>query len=146
MTRIDQSALLPYTAQQMFDLVNDIESYPRFMDGCMAATILDKDAAEVTARLELGKGGLKYAFTTRNELVAPTSMNMVLVDGPFRLFTATWQFLTLGDNACKVSLQMEFEFASGLVDVALRLLFESTSRNLVSAVCRRADQLYGGIS
>ena len=143
MTCIDQSALLPYSAEQMFALVNDIESYPLFMDGCLGAEIISRDDQEIIGRLELGKAGLRYAFTTRNTLHPPLRMDMTLVDGPFRKLDATWTFQPLNAGASKVSLKMEFEFSSGLVDMALKRLFDSTSRNLVNAICRRAEALYG---
>lgn len=143
MTTIEQSALLPYSAGQLFNLVNDIEAYPKFMDGCIGASVLERNEDEVTARLVLGKAGLRCAFTTRNTLVVPEKMTMALVEGPFRHFDATWSFNTLKDDACKVSLHMEFEFSAGLVDAALKKLFDNTSRNLVNAVCRRAEELYG---
>jgi ribosome-associated toxin RatA of RatAB toxin-antitoxin module len=143
MTRIDQSALLPYTADQMFALVNDIEAYPKFMDGCLGAEILERNPTSVTARLDLGKAGLRYSFTTRNTLVANESMTMALVEGPFKAFDAVWTFKSLSDSACKISLVMEFEFSAGLVDVVLKRLFDSTSKSLVNAVCNRAEKLYG---
>jgi len=143
MSTIDQSALLPYSAGQMFALVNDIEAYPEYMDGCIGAEILEKTGNQVTARLDLGKMGLRYSFTTRNTLVEPESMTMALVEGPFRHFEATWTFSALNENACKVSLKMEFEFATGLVDAVMKRLFDTTSRNLVNAVCQRAQQRYG---
>ncbi len=143
MSTIDQSALLPYSAGQMFALVNDIEAYPEYMDGCIGAEILEKTGNQVTARLDLGKVGLRYSFTTRNTLVEPESMTMALVEGPFRHFEATWTFSALNENACKVSLKMEFEFATGLVDAVMKRLFDTTSRNLVNAVCQRAQQRYG---
>jgi len=143
MSTIDQSALLPYSARQMFALVNDIEAYPEYMDGCIGAEILEKTGNQVTARLDLGKVGLRYSFTTRNTLVEPESMTMALVEGPFRHFEATWTFSALNENACKVSLKMEFEFATGLVDAVMKRLFDTTSRNLVNAVCQRAQQRYG---
>lgn len=143
MTTIDQSALLPYSAARMFALVNDIAAYPEFMDGCLGAEILERSADQVTARLELGKAGLRYAFTTRNTLRPPESMSMELVEGPFRHFDATWRFMPLREDACKVSLHLEFDFTLGLVDAALKTLFDRTSRNLVNALCRRAGELYG---
>lgn len=143
MSIIDQSALLPYSAGQMFALVNDIEAYPEYMDGCIGAEILETTGNQVTARLDLGKGGLRYSFTTRNTLVEPESMTMALVEGPFRHFEATWTFRALNENACKVSLKMEFEFATGLVDAVMKRLFDTTSRNLVNAVCQRAQECYG---
>lgn len=143
MSTIDQSALLPYSARQMFALVNDIEAYPEYMDGCIGAEILETTGNQVTARLDLGKGGLRYSFTTRNTLVEPESMTMALVEGPFRHFEATWTFRALNENACKVSLKMEFEFATSLVDAVMKRLFDTTSRNLVNAVCQRAQERYG---
>ena len=143
MTAIDQSALLPYSARRIYDLVNDIEAYPDFMDGCLGAQIMERSENEVIARLELGKAGLRYAFTTRNALVPAQSMTMAREEGPFKHFDAAWTFTSLGENACKVSLKMEFEFSSLLLDVALKRLFESTSRSLVNAVCKRAEEIYG---
>lgn len=143
MSIIDQSALLPYSAGQMFALVNDIEAYPEYMEGCIGAEILETTGNQVTARLDLGKVGLRYSFTTRNTLVEPESMTMALVEGPFRHFEATWTFRALNENACKVSLKMEFEFATGLVDAVMKRLFDTTSRNLVNAVCQRAQERYG---
>ena len=134
---------MPYSAGQLFDLVNDIASYPDFMDGCSAVEIIEQNQNQITARLELGKAGLRYAFTTCNTLKPSESMTMTLVEGPFENFAAAWTFRALDENACKVSLDMKFEFASGLVDVALKRLFESTSRNLVNSVCKRAELLYG---
>lgn len=143
MTDIQQSALLPYSAQAMFDLVNDIESYPKFMDGCLSAEILNKTETEILGRLDLGKAGFKYSFTTKNSLTPPNSMLMELVDGPFKHFDARWTFDALSDEACKASLDMHFEFKSGLLDLALKNLFDASCKNLVNAVCKRADELYG---
>lgn len=143
MTHIQQNALLPYSAQAMFDLVNDIASYPEFMDGCLGAEVLSKSDTEVLARLDLGKAGFKYSFTTKNLLTPPTTMLMELVDGPFKHFDARWSFDALSEEACKANLDMQFEFKSGLLDLALKNLFDSSCKNLVNAVCKRADKLYG---
>ncbi|MDG2089926.1 MAG: type II toxin-antitoxin system RatA family toxin [Gammaproteobacteria bacterium] len=143
MAHIQQSALLPYSAQAMFDLVNDIASYPKFMDGCLGAEVLSQSESEVLARLDLGKAGFKYSFSTKNILNSPETMQMVLVDGPFKHFDACWTFDALTKDACKVSLDMSFEFKSGLLDLALKNLFDSSCKNLVNAVCKRADKLYG---
>lgn len=143
MPRIEQSALLPYSAQQMFDLVNDIESYPAFMQGCRQARLIERSEEEVTAELVLGKAGVQYAFTTRNTLQPPERMDMHLVAGPFRKFEAHWQFQPLDTQACKASLSIEFEFASGLANMAMSKVFETAGSTLVNAVCQRAEQLYG---
>ncbi len=143
MTTISQTALLPYSAEAMFALVNDIAAYPLFMHGCVSAQIISADAQTITARLELGKAGLCYSFTTRNFLQAPTDIHITLVEGPFKNFSAQWRFVPLTDTDCKTCLDMQFEFKLGLLDVALRTLFEATSKDLVNAVCKRAEYLYG---
>jgi ribosome-associated toxin RatA of RatAB toxin-antitoxin module len=143
MVVISRSALLPYSDAEVFALVNDIAAYPEFLHGCLAAEVLSAAPHEVTARLELGKAGLHYAFTTRNTLEAPRRMVMHLVEGPFRHFEAEWRFTALAPSACKTELDLTFEFSSSLVSMALRSLFESTSRDLIDAICRRAEHCYG---
>ena len=143
MINISRSALLPYSASQMFALINDIEAYPRFMKGCFGAEVIQRDREHITARLDLGKAGLRYSLTTRNTLQPDTGMEMALLDGPFSYFSAQWRFTPLHDSACKVELDMQFEFSAGVLDTALKKLFESTSRDLVDAVCRQAEHIYG---
>jgi ribosome-associated toxin RatA of RatAB toxin-antitoxin module len=143
MPRIARSALLPYSATRMFALVDDIAAYPQYLPGCLAATELQRQTDCVTATLVLGKVGLKYAFTTRNLLDPPRSMQMTLVDGPFRKFLAQWRFEPLTETACKTSFELEFEFSASLVDAALGSLFESAGSEMVNAIVRRAEQVYG---
>ena len=143
MTVIEQSALLPYSAEEMFNLVNDIESYPHFMEGCQGAEIISQHDNIVTARLDLGKAGIGYSFSTRNYLDPPNSMEMELIEGPFRRFEARWDFKALGERACKVSLNMRFEFSTGLIDRAMKKVFDSSSKRLVNSVTKRAEELYG---
>lgn len=143
MTRIHRSALVAHSDQQMFQLVNDIEAYPQYMDGCVGAEVLARSGNEVTARLDLSKLGMRYSFTTRNTLVAPQSMDMQLVEGPFKQFKGVWSFKALADNACKVSLDLEFEFSNRLVAKAAAKWLESVANELVGGLCRRAQQIYG---
>jgi len=107
--------------------------------------VLSRTDAEVVGELTLGKGALRHAFTTRNLLKPGEEMAMQLVEGPFRSFSASWRFKPLAGNACKVSLQMEFEMTSGLVGYALEKIFNHSANTLVDAVVSRAGQLYGGV-
>lgn len=143
MTHISRSALVAYSDQQMFELVNDIEAYPQYMDGCVGAEVLERSSDEVTARLDLSKLGMRYSFTTRNRLSAPDSMDMQLVEGPFKQFRGVWSFKALAADACKVSLELEFEFNNSLVAMAVGKWFESVANELVAGLCRRAQQVYG---
>ena len=143
MTRIDRSALVMHSAQQMYELVNDIEDYPQFMQGCQKARVISRTDEEVVGELTLGAAGLSHTFTTRNTLVPGQEMQMHLVEGPFREFGASWHFTALSPEACKVSLQMEFDFAGGIMGFALEKLFNHSANNLVEALVNRANQVYG---
>lgn len=142
MASIHRSALLPYSAKQMFDLVNDIESYPSYMDGCVGSEVFFRDASCIEARLDLSKGGIKQSFATRNRLVEPESITMELVEGPFSHFEGVWRFTHLQDSACKVSLDLEFTVSNKLVGMAAKRLFDSVAGNLVDALCQRAKVVY----
>ena len=138
-TSIQRSALVLYSAQAMFDLVNDIEAYPMYMDGCTGAQIISRDDKEIIARLDLRKAGISHSFTTRNHLSAPQLVEMTLVDGPFSYFQGVWQFKALQENASKVSLDLEFAFKSGMLNKAAGKLFTRVADNLVAALVQRAD-------
>ncbi len=140
---VNRSALVNYSAQQMFDLVNDIEAYPQYMDGCVSAKILMREGDWLEARLELSKAGVSQSFVTRNHLQAPTLMKMTLVDGPFKFLHGCWQFTPLGEHACKVSFDLEFELQNRLLGMAIGKLFESVASKQVDALCARAKVIYG---
>lgn len=147
--RIDRSALVNFSASQMFALVNDIEAYPQFMDGCEQATVLARGEAGdggydwLEARLVLSKGGVRQSFVTRNQLQPPTAMIMQLVDGPFKQLAGSWRFTPLAENACKVSFELSFELQNRLLGMAVGKLFESVASKQVDALCARAQKVYG---
>jgi ribosome-associated toxin RatA of RatAB toxin-antitoxin module len=141
--KINRSALVEFSAQQMFDLVNDIENYPKFMQGCVSAQVVSRSESELVGKLCLKRAGMRQEFTTRNTMDNPRSITMELVEGSFSNFHARWEFLELAEAACKVTLQMEFEFRSGLLDIALQKLFSSSANNLVDALVERAKLVYG---
>lgn len=139
---VKRSALVTFSAGQMFDLVNDIEAYPQYMDGCTGATILRRGDDWLEARLELSKAGITQVFVTRNQLQAPERMTMALVDGPFKRFQGCWSFTPLAADACKVSFELEFELQNKLLGMAVGKLFEAVASRQVDALCERARQIY----
>ncbi len=143
MTSINRSALVEYSAEQMFDLVNAIEHYPEFMQGCSSAKVLTRSETELVGELCLSKAGISQRFTTRNLLQRPKLIDMSLVEGGFSKFKSQWKFDALTDSACKVSLEMDFEFKTGLMNYAAEKLFSSSANNLVDAMVQRAKQVYG---
>jgi ribosome-associated toxin RatA of RatAB toxin-antitoxin module len=143
MTVINRSALLPYTAHQLFELVSDVESYPSFMAGCASVRILRREKNLVEAQLNLAQGGITQSFSTRNRMIATREISLELIDGPFEYFSGRWDFRTLGDSACKMSLDLEFKIKNTLLGAAASRLFDKVTNNLVDAVGRRARELYG---
>jgi len=142
-TVIQRSALVMYPAMDMYALVNDVASYPAYMEGCENAEILEQGEGFMVARLDLRKGGVSYSFTTRNTLTPGEEIRLALQDGPFKHLSGAWTFKPLTDKACKVSLHLEFEISSQLLAVAVNSLFSSVANNLVNAISQRAAVLYG---
>ena len=143
MAAIARSALLPHSARQMFDLVNDIEQYPLFLPHCTSARVLSRDDDEFVGELSLGRAGIRQRIVTRNRLRQPESIDIELVKGDFTHFRARWQFDSLDESSCKVSLHMEFEFRSALVNLAVGRLFRDTASAMVDAMVTRATAIYG---
>jgi len=141
--RVQRTALVMHSDQAMFDLVNDVASYPQFMQGCQTAEVFEHTEQQMVARLDLKKGGVKTSFMTRNRLQAPSEIEMNLEDGPFKSLKGVWRFKSLTPQACKVSLDLEFEFNNMAVGLAASKLFSSMANELVDSLCRRADQIYG---
>lgn len=133
---------MPFSAQQMFDLVNDVESYPQYMSGCVGAEVLERSGEHLIARLRLAKAGVTQSFTTRNELRPPHCMTMKLVDGPFKVFRGTWTFTPLDNDACKVQFRLEYSFKNFLLGAAAGGIISHTASEQVEAVCKRAKAVY----
>lgn len=143
MPRIERSALVSYSCRQMFDLVNDVAAYPEFVPGCVAARILDESEQHMVAELSISKAGIRHAFTTKNTLVNEHRIDMELVQGPFKRLTGGWTFKELGPGACKVTLELQFEFSSKLLHFAFAKVFNEVTLRMVDAFASRAKQVYG---
>ena len=144
MTTINRQALVSYSAENMFDLVDDIDSYPAFLPWCSSAKVLSRDEDEVRAAIELSKGKLRKSFTTCNRLQKGKMIEMRLVEGPFKHLEGFWRFEALEGGASKVSLDLDFEFSNKLVAMAVGPVFNQIANTLVDAFVVRAKELYGG--
>jgi ribosome-associated toxin RatA of RatAB toxin-antitoxin module len=142
MKRIARSAIVEHSAGRMFAVVDDIESYPRFLPWCRAASVDERTPEWVRATLSVGMRGLNQTFSTRNELHPPEAMDMRLVKGPFRHFAASWRFKPLSTQACSVEFALEYEMAGPLAKM-LEPLFDHIADTMVDAFTRRAGDLHG---
>jgi ribosome-associated toxin RatA of RatAB toxin-antitoxin module len=145
MSHIQRSALVPFSAGQMFDLVNDVEAYPRRFEWCESATVKDRGKDWLVAGLDVRMGGLRTTFTTRNTLIRPERIDMALIEGPFRALSGGWAFRALGDQGCKVGLTLDFEMAGRWVGSALALGFQGLADRMVDDFVREARFEYGSI-
>jgi ribosome-associated toxin RatA of RatAB toxin-antitoxin module len=142
MTQINRSAIVPFTAEEMYRLVADIESYPEFLPWCGGARILSKENDELRASIAIDYKGVNKSFTTSNRQVEGERIEMRLVEGPFTQLHGIWEFKKLDAGASKVSLQLEFEFSNRLVAMTVGKVFSSIADTLVDAFSQRAEQVY----
>lgn len=143
MARIQRTATVSHTPEQMFDLVNDIEAYPRFLPWCRSARVLGQGDDWIRARVEMAKGALHHSFTTRNTLEPHRRIRIALEDGPFRKLEGDWHFEPTAQGGCRVELDLEFEFAGRMFSAVAGPVFSHIASSLVDSFRRRADELYG---
>lgn len=144
MTLISRNALVPYSVEEMYALVDDIESYAEFLPWCRSTDVISRDDNEVKASIEIARGALNKSFTTLNRLQTNKIIEMRLVKGPFKRLEGFWRFDALKDNAAsKISLDLDFEFESKLIALAVGPVFNQIANSMVDAFCKRAIEVYG---
>ena len=127
----------------MFELVNNINDYSQFLNWCDSSSILNQSDNQITASVEINKGGIKQTFSTLNTLTPYQSIAMELVDGPFDELSGEWRFEPLGDNAAKIHLDLQFKFKSMLIDIALSPVFKNIANSQLDSFVERAKYIYG---
>jgi ribosome-associated toxin RatA of RatAB toxin-antitoxin module len=143
MTVVQKSALVKFSAQQMFDLVNDIEAYPKFLPWCSGSRIIKREADFVEAELVISKGGFNKSFSTRNQIDNGRRMTVSLLNGPFSSLEGVWVFLPLREDASKISLDLEFELSGKLASLAFGAVFNQICNTMVTSFTTRAKAVYG---
>ena len=141
--KVSRSALLPYSAEKMYDVVADIRSYPGFLNWCDDMQIISETEEQVIAKLMIAYGKLKFSFTTKNKMVHNQSITMNLVEGPFSSLTGLWTIQQLNDDASKVSLEMDFIFDNPITHKLFGRVFQKVISAQLDAFQARAEQLYG---
>lgn len=144
MKRISRSAIVEHSAADLYALVQDIEAYPEFLPWCLAAQVRERSPHRTVATLTVGLRGLRQSFTTENVDREGESIDMKLLEGPFRRFAAHWRFKPLGRGAARIEFTLGYEFSGRLVARALDPLFEQIAGTMVDAFTRRAALLLDG--
>ena len=143
MTEISKTTVVPYTPEEMYVLVNDIESYPAFLPWCSAAKILTQQEESLTATLSLALGKIKQSFTTENTMQDGSRIEIQLIEGPFKHLSGYWKFNPEDEQSCHIQLHMDFEFKNKIIKHTLGKAFYKVMDSLVESFAQRAQQVYG---
>ncbi len=143
MTTITRSALVPYSDQQMFDLVAGVDRYPEFLPWCGGAQVLEQSPGRQVASVTIAFKGIRQSFTTENTLESPSRIVLALRDGPFSRLDGEWRFKALRPDACRIDFVLDYEMRSGLLAKLLGPIFGQIAQTMVDAFVRRAGALAG---
>lgn len=143
MHKIERSALINFSASKMFDLVNDVSCYPKFLKWCKSSRVISQTDSEMEAELEVAWKVLHKVFSTHNYLKKGESIRLELVSGPFQSMEGCWHFKQLREDACKISMEIEFEFKNSLSNVLFSSIFSQICDSLMDSFIKRAHEVYG---
>lgn len=143
MAVVHKTVLLGYSAEQMFALVDRVEDYPKFLPWCGGVEVRQREENRLVATMLINYHGVKHSFTTENTNVPPVSMNMRLIEGPFKHLDGSWTFKALREDACKIDFDLHYEFSSRILEHLIGPVFSMIANSFVDSFCKRADAVYG---
>ncbi len=142
MARVEKSVLVAHPPERMFELVDRVEDYPKFLPWCGGTELKTRDDMLTVATIHIAYMGIRQSFTTQNSKVVPREMRIKLQDGPFSELEGDWVFLPLGDDACKIEFRLQYSFSSHILEKLLAPVFGHITNTFVDAFVRRADEVY----
>ena len=142
MASVEKSVLVPYGAEQMFALVDNVADYPQFLPWCGVTSVTSVDGNTVHATVHIDYHHIKQSFTTENVREVPRCIDITLKDGPFQRLDGSWHFIPLSESACKIEFQLHYEFSHKLLEKVLGPIFHYITNSLVDAFVHRAEKVY----
>jgi coenzyme Q-binding protein COQ10 len=137
-----EKQIVPYTPEQLFDLVADVGKYPRFLPWCVAARVRHRTEHHLLSDLTIGFGPFRESFTSRVTLDRPRRVTVKYENGPFRYLNNQWEFAP-HDRGTEVDFFVDFEFRSRILQAAIGVVFNEAVRRMVNAFRKRAHEVYG---
>ena len=137
-----EQKVLPYTPEQLYALVADIERYPEFLPWCVGARIRERRDTVILADLIIGFSMFRERFTSRVTLNRPHRIDVVYTEGPFKYLNNHWIFERV-PGGCRIDFFVDFEFKSRILQRVIEMLFHEAVRRMVAAFETRAQHLYG---
>ena len=142
MALVEKSVLLPFSAEQMFALVDAVPDYPQFLPWCGGTSVSELDESRIRATVDINYHYVKQSFTTENVRVKPERIDMKLVAGPFKQLEGSWHFIALSPSACKIEFRLNYEFSSKLLEKVVGPVFHYIASTFVEAFIKRAELVY----
>jgi ribosome-associated toxin RatA of RatAB toxin-antitoxin module len=142
MAQVEKTVLVGHSAARMYALVDEVEHYPEFLPWCGGVDLLKRDEQFTRATLHIDYHGIKQNFTTENEKVYPSLMDIKLVQGPFRHLEGVWRFIPLAEDACKIEFRLSYEFSSTFLERLIAPVFSHIANTFVDAFVERAEKVY----
>lgn len=142
MALVEKTVLVPYSAEQMFVLVDRVEEYPQFLPWCGGSSVTEVDSTTIHATVQIDYHHIKQSFTTENVRIHPQRIDITLQDGPFRELDGCWQFIPLSPSACKIEFRLHYEFSNKLLEKLVGPVFHFIANNFMDAFIRRAEKVY----
>lgn len=143
MADVQKSVLVQYSAQQMYDLVEQVTVYPEFLPWCAGAAETRIDERTTHATLNIDYHHVRQSFTTENVKIPHQLIDITLERGPFKRLDGHWRFIPLGESACKIEFRLHYEFSQKLLEKLVGPVFHIIANSFVEAFIKRAEQLYG---
>lgn len=145
MTKVHKSLVVPFSVDQMYDLINEIEDYPKFLPWCSGAEVHSRSDTEVKATIHLAKGPITYSITTVNQMQPKQLISMQYLAGPFRHCAGSWEFTAIDKpEHSQVAFSMDYQFSNRLAALAIEPVFKPIMDTLIDAFYARAEHIYGG--
>lgn len=143
MALVEKSVLVPYSAEQMFVLVDNVAEYPQFLPWCGGSSVSPAERDNtVHATVHIDYHHIRQSFTTENVRQPPDYIDITLKDGPFKHLDGSWRFIPLADSACKIEFQLHYEFSNKLLEKLVGPVFHYIANSFVDAFIHRAEKVY----
>lgn len=146
MVSIQRSVLVEFSAEQMFNLVASVQEYPQYLPWCGGTKVHTQNAEGMDASILISYAGIHKEFRTFNRYISPHSIELQLLEGPFSELYGSWEFKSLGPNACKVTLNLHYAFASRTLEKIIGPVFGRITNSLVDSFIKEAQKRYDGLS
>lgn len=144
MAEIEKTVLVSYSAEKMFNLVDDVAKYPEFLPWCDGTTVVHLSETVTHATVNINYHHVKHSFSTENKRNPPLLIEMNLLNGPFEHLDGHWRFIPLSDEACKIEFRLHYTFSHKILEKLVGPVFHMIANSFVESFVGRADTIYGG--